>query len=170
MSSMTEAIAVIRDRWPTTVRAPTGEVRAAPPLAVPNDLEEFYDLYGGLDIDDGGGVEEPTLKILPPNQIARANPVILGDDGKESPSYNWFLLAFYNGNYVTIDFSVTKNGRCYDSYFDCHAMPGSCRVLASSFTDFLKRIAHSSFDHPRYWESDDGFDSLGDAFDPVEVK
>jgi hypothetical protein len=52
---------------------------------------------------------------------------------------------------------------CYDSFHEVHGMPGSCAVVALSFTDLLERLLAARGGH-WYW-LEPGFASLGDAYD-----
>lgn len=153
------------ERWHVTMLPPAGVPLLPAGLALPPDVATFYEHCGGIVIEHEG---DP-LTILPPAAVKRANPIIVGDDCADDPSFNWFVIAEYSHNYVTLDLNPDTAGRCYDSFWDRHAMRGYCRVLARSFTEFLELMARSPRDTPVYWEGvfADGksFPGFGDAYD-----
>lgn len=148
-------------RWKSKVIPPTGLPSVPPQLSLPDDLMKFYSLAGGMVIDQDGAFE---LHIVSPENMIRANPVICDIEGADDYSFNWFILASYRLQYVTIDLNQSGLGRCYDSFWDCHAVRGSCTVLARSFTEFLERVATTKHDAPVFWQ-ELGFSGFGDAYD-----
>jgi hypothetical protein len=93
-----------------------------------------------------------------------ANPLIVGEPCEEDRSYDWFVIANDgNGEYLTIGLVPERVGRCYDSFFDRHGIPGSCPVVATSFTDLLRLTVENHGKH--WWWLRDEHTLLGDAYD-----
>jgi len=131
-----------------------------PGYRLPEDLRAFYGLCGGVDIN----VDQPyELHIVPASRLLKANPVIAGCEGEGDISYDWFILAENSGQYVTIDLGKERTGRCYDSFWDCHAVAGSSMIIALSYTDFLSRVAEHTGEG-WYWIAS-GFSGFGDAYE-----
>jgi hypothetical protein len=129
--------------------------------ALPSDLEQFYSLCGGMDLFRN---EPYSLAIVPPSQFVLANPVIVGELVEDDISSSWYIIGDdHNGDYLTIDLSKERLGRCYDSFFDRHGIVGSCPIIATSFTDLLFRLYENRGQY-WYWLRTD-FLSLGDAYD-----
>jgi len=135
---------------------------------LPDDLLQFYRRCGGMRIGKG-----LALTILPPEQVSLANPLVLKDlsadqlrDISDDITWSWYAIARDdNGDYLSIDLDPGRNGRCYDSFWDCHGVPGSCPIIARSFTELLERLIQA--DPPSgqpYWFSE-SFAVLGDAYD-----
>lgn len=136
----------------------------APPLpsscALPDDLQLFYKLCGGLILF---GESAYGMEVVGPAEFVRANPAIVGEDDVDDPSHDWFIVGQWEEQYVTVDLAPSRLGRCYDSFWDRHASPGNCPVIAQSFTDFLAQSLDNGGEY-WYWLQDD-FPSLGDAYD-----
>jgi hypothetical protein len=150
-----------------TVDPPAGLPVVQEGHVLPNDLHEFYEECGGLCL-----FEHVThgyrVCIVPPTQVKLANPVIFGNLAEQSDkheiSWTWYIIARDdNHEYVTIDLSQERLGRCYDSFFDRHAMHGDCPIIALSFTDLLTRLYANKGRSP-YWQRSD-FQILGDAYE-----
>lgn len=162
VTSINDIVNSIVNNYKATLLPSHGLPNIPEDLALPNDLRDFYNFCGGIVISPPESTE---LSILQINDFERANPKILGLDGTEDKSFNWFTLAEYGGEYVTIDLNKNTLGRCYDSFWDRHAIRGSCRIIARSFTEFLSLILkNSETNTPIYWEGSSYF-SLGDAYD-----
>jgi hypothetical protein len=131
---------------------------------LPDDLQRFYELCGGIVLFEGTAFP---LRIMPPSDFVVANPVImLGvmeeqfEAIRDHSSWSWYLLAdSHSGHYATIDLHSTRLGRCYDSHWSLH--PGNSTIIAFSFTDFLK-MAMTTRGEDLFWELP-SFQSLGDA-------
>lgn len=129
-------------------------------LALPPDLEEFYQLCGGATLFKAA---EYSIEIVKPIDFVRANPVIAGVDGADDISYEWFVVARADEQYITIDLNVARQGRCYDSFWDCHALPGDCQIVSLSFEALLENLIKG---HGTYWFwLQEDFEDLGDAYD-----
>lgn len=130
---------------------------------LPNDIKEFYSMCGGLSLYRDN---DYAINILPPERFVLANPVIVGERCEEDISSNWYIFADDgSGEYLTIDLSPSRVGRCYDSFFDRHGVVGSCPIIAMSFTDAINRLYENKGQY-WYWLNDD-FQSLGDAYDVI---
>lgn len=128
--------------------------------SLPADLKEFYRLAGGAVLF---AEAEYTIEVVPPEQLLRANPLIVGDDHPEDISHEWFVVARAGGQYITIDLSPSRCGRCYDSFWDSHGVAGSCRVISLSFESLLAQLLQNRGGY-WFWLRDD-FVDLGDAYD-----
>jgi hypothetical protein len=132
---------------------------------LPADLERFYRMFGGAlifpDSDYGLQVRAPDEVVLSNSEPAFQGRVEPGDI-----SEHWYLIANGMGSQIdllSIDLHPERLGRCYDSFWDVHASPGDCAVVATSFTDLLRRALNGPKD--AWWWTVDGFEGLGDAYD-----
>jgi antitoxin YokJ len=143
------------------VHSPSGYPVVKKSHLLPNDLNEFYKLCGGIDlfIDCDYGIT-----IVPPNQFVLANPLIIGEKAEYDISSNWYIIGRDgNNDYLTIDLNKSRLGRCYDSNWEIHGVVGSCPIIANSFTHLLNRLLMNN-GNLWYWLEDD-FISFGDAYD-----
>ena len=129
-------------------------------LLFPDDLRSFYTLCGGVRLFEG---RDYAITIVSPRQFVLANPVIIGEMGEDDISSIWYIIADDgNGEYLTIDLSRERLGRCYDSFFDCHGVVGSCPIIAPSFTDLLMHLYENQGQY-WYWLRPN-FTPIGDAY------
>ena len=128
----------------------------------PDDLARFYALCGGAVIYESSAY---CANISPPQDLVLANPVIAGVRGEYDITSSWYIVAYLpnDGNYITIDLSNNRLGRCYDSSLGRHGNPVYCPVIAKSFLDLLANL-HREGGNYWYW-LEDGFAPLGDAYD-----
>jgi hypothetical protein len=92
--------------------------------------------------------------------------VIIGELCEEDITSQWYIIASDgHRDYLTIDLSCQRLGKCYDSFWDRHGVVGECAVIATSFTDLLERLIANNGQH-WYWLTED-FTSLGDAYDVI---
>jgi hypothetical protein len=127
---------------------------------LPDDLKMFYTLCGGMSLFEDRAYP---LSIVPPNRFVLANPIIIGEIVEDDISATWHIIGDdANGDYITIDVSAERPGRCYDSFNDCHGVAGSCPIIATSFTDLVSRLYENRGQY-WYWLRPD-FVSLGDAY------
>ncbi len=137
---------------------------------LPDDLREFYEVCGGLSLFERS--TSPMI-IVPPVEVVLANPILFPGLSPEKLasslddiSWSWYLIARnHSREYLTIDLSKERVGRCYDSFIGCHANPGSSTIVAFSFTELL---IHLYEDKGQNWLSD--VISLGDAYDGINYK
>ncbi len=135
---------------------------------LPNDLKDFYNLCGGISLFQASAY---SMKIVPPNKFLLANPFFfkgISDEelqtSKNDISWSWYIVGEgENGQYITIDLAPGRLGRCYDSFWDCHAMPGYTQIIAKSFSELLFRLVENQGKH-WYWLQNE-FLSYGDAYD-----
>lgn len=155
-------LAMIREDTRCSIFPVAGEPQVHPAHRLPDDLREFYHLCGGLMLFIGSVF--PT-SIVAPVDLVQANPVIVGEEGAYDISWSWYILASDGTDIqrMTIDLSSERLGRCYDSFWDRHAIAGSTTIIALSFTEFLSR-AYACQGMDLYWLRDD-FVPLGDAYD-----
>ncbi|MCM3629805.1 SMI1/KNR4 family protein [Paenibacillus glycanilyticus] len=129
--------------------------------SLPADLKHFYELCGGIKLFDNKDYE---CHIVPPLEFVLSNPVIVGEQVEEDISSSWYIVAHDgNGDYISIDLHPNRLGKCYDSFWDTHAVVGDCPVIARTFTELLNRLVQNNGEH-WYWLRED-FQSLGDAYD-----
>lgn len=128
---------------------------------LPDDLYEFFTLCGGIDLFKGS---DYGLTIVSPEECILANPVIIGEKAEYDLSSSWYIIGRdHNNDFLTIDLSKPRLGRCYDSYWETHGVVGSCPIIANSFTELLERLVINGGEH-WYWLQDE-FASLGDAYE-----
>lgn len=103
------------------------------------------------------------ITLVSPKDFVKANPVIAGVEGSGDLSADWFIVAKSGEQYVTIDLDPNRLGRCYDSFWDRHAVAGSCPVIARSFRELVEKLIGSR-GKQFFWTLPD-FVSYGDAYD-----
>lgn len=129
--------------------------------SLPNDVAEFYQLCSGLSLWTESDYE---IQFLPPEEVKLANPIIIGQLCPEDISANWYAIArIHGGEYITIDFSEHRLGRCYDSFHTRHGIVGDCPIIAKSFTSLLENCYNNRGDY-WYWLRP-SFTPIGDAYD-----
>ncbi len=139
---------------------------------LPDDLLEFYEMCGGLSLFERSPC---SMIIVPPTEVVLANIVLFPGlrpeqltSSFDDISWTWYLIAQNDsGEYLTIDLSKERAGRCYNSFMGYHANPGSSTIVAFSFTELLTRLYEDKGEH---WLPN--VISLGDAYDGTvrEVK
>jgi antitoxin YokJ len=136
---------------------------------LPPDLVTFYELCGGIELfpDRPFG-----FRILPPEELQLANPVLLGEFYIEHKakfdadiSANWYLVAKGTSSpeAITIDLQPDRAGRCYDSFWDVYATPNS-KIVAGSFTELVASLYNSQGEN-LFWEKSSF--ALGCAYDSI---
>jgi hypothetical protein len=158
--NMRELITQIQATPDCQVFAPVGMPIIREGHLFPEDLRSFYTLCGGVRLFKG---RDYAVTLVSPRQFVAANPVIVGDVVEDDISSTWYIIADDgNGEYLTIDLSRERLGRCYDSFFDCHAVAGSCPIIAPSFTDLLMHLYENQGQY-WYWLRPN-FTPIGDAY------
>ncbi len=128
-----------------------------PEYSLPQDVREFYKHCGGVVLFEKSAYG---IWIVSPQNFVRANPIIRGKEGEYDISYHWFIIGRSEEQYISIDLNNARLGRCYDSFWDRHAFPGNCPIIAKSFSDLLLNLLES---HGRHWYwLDEKFKHLGD--------
>jgi len=120
---------------------------------LPSDLREFYGLCGGCSFFEA----DPNVygvRIVAAHNLVSANAVITGLSSEELAqlygpgdiSWSWYIIGMApNAQWITIDLSPSCLGRCYDSFWDRH--PWDAVVIATSFTDLLRRLLDNAGEH-----------------------
>lgn len=130
---------------------------------LPGDVIEFYQHCGGITLFNS---ESYISDIVSPDKFILANPVIVGELCEEDITSEWYIIVNYgNGDYLTIDLSDERSGRCYDSYWDRHGVVGECPIIARTFTELLENLV-LNMGKQCYWLRDD-FITIGDAYDDI---
>jgi hypothetical protein len=111
---------------------------------LPNDLSEFYQLCGGITLFEHAAYP---FYIVEAKNLLVANPIILKgitqeelDLSKNDISWSWYIIANdgTTSQYITIDLSPERLGRCYDSFWEIH--PGNSPIIATSFTELVENL------------------------------
>jgi hypothetical protein len=143
-------------------RLPAGENR------LPSDLVRFYERCGGAlihtDPPDFG------LQVRAPADLGLANDELVAGAFVEPGdiSEHWYVIANGIGStidLISIDLHPDRLGRCYDSFSEVHASPGDCAIVATSFTDLLRRALEAPRD--AWWWTTVDFEDLGDAYEGI---
>lgn len=124
---------------------------------LPADLKEFYGLCGGVHPFTNTANR---VLIVPPAKLLPSNPVILlgmtEEDiaaTKDDISWSWYILGEAdNAQYITIDLSPERLGKCYDSFWELH--PGNSPIISHTFSDLLSRLVASQ-GKGWYWDQMD---------------
>ena len=140
------------------LKDPDGQPRSELPL--PEDLKEFFEVAGGMKLF--AGADYP-FEIVSPNEFTKSNPVICDVNGEDDISFHWYIVAKEPPQYISIDLHPDRLGRCYDSFWDCHAVAGACAIVATSFTALLDQLLQAQ-GRELFWKQPD-FIVLGDAYD-----
>jgi hypothetical protein len=130
---------------------------------LPLDLKYYLENYSSIvlfkDMDY-------SIKIVGLSEFKRSNLIIVGEDVEDDISHNWYIIADDgNSQYITIDLSKQRLGRCYDSFWDIHGLPGNQPIIAKGFTELLERL-YLAKGKSFYWK-EPGFKFYGDAYDDV---
>jgi hypothetical protein len=162
---MAALIEELRRRRECEVAAPAGMPLVAGGLELPDDLQSFYELCGGVVFDYTVDRKyEFGFAVVSPDRFLPINEVVLGEQYEDDPSASWYLIAEADdsgtADRFSIDLNADRGGRIFDSFWDRHGLAGSMDVVANSFTEFLARLSSEG----RYWLAD-GFSALGDAYD-----
>ncbi len=156
-------ISTIRRTPHCRVLDPEGLPRIRKNESMPDDLRRFYTRCGGIYLFED---QSYALTIVPPTRCIPANPVMVGELFEDDISSTWYIIADDgNSDYLTIDLSPQRLGRCYNSFEDVHGVAGSCPIIAPSFTDLLTRLYENQGQY-WYWLRPD-FVALGDAYDDI---
>lgn len=130
---------------------------------LPDDLRQFYTFTGGASLFSDS---DYFSRILSPQEVIPANPLIASDLGKADISDDWYVIATDdNGDYLCIDLNPVRLGRCYDCFHETYGLIGQVPIIAHSFTELLTSLLDNCGDYP-YWLKAD-FLSHGDAYDQI---
>ncbi|WP_347253135.1 SMI1/KNR4 family protein [Leminorella grimontii] len=129
-------------------------------LKIPDDVSYFYSKCNGVELFIHGN-RMVSFSILPQDEILQSNMTIVGEPCEDDISSSWYLIGKTDNNdYLSIDLSLERNGRCYDSNYEIHGVAGSCPIIALSFTELLTEL-YNSGGNDLYWKNK----SYGDAYD-----
>jgi hypothetical protein len=147
-------------RLPNCNVASASGLPPVPGYPLPKDVIEFYQECGGCDLF----TDKPyAMSIVAPVDFVKANPVIaMTHEPTGDISDDWFIVGKSSEQYVTIDLNDKRFGLCYDSFWDRHAVAGSCPIIATTFSEFMEKIVADNGDK-WYWTSPQ-FSSPGDAY------
>lgn len=167
MIKIEEVIARIRNTSDCLIDPPKGLPVINAEHILPKDIQEFYQLCGGVSLFCSSVY---SMNIVSPDKFLLANPVLFTGiseadlrASKGDISWSWYIIgAGENGQFITIDLNPKRLGRCYDSFWDCHAMPGYSQIVAKSFTELLLQLVKNQGKY-WYWLRSD-FNSYGDAY------
>ena len=168
MNKISQLLRLIQNTPDCFVRPSQGLPQIKSDHNMPNDLVEFYQLCGGVVFYQSSAY---SIEIVPPSGVVLANAkffIGLNEKDlaaiKDDISWSWYIIGDGGENlrYITIDLASERLGRCYDSFWDSYAMPGSSPIIALSFTDLLSNL-HSNKGQHWYW-CQPGFLQIGDAY------
>jgi len=168
MKSIPELLSIINQTPNCELKPAQGLPNIEKTHIIPGEVVEFYTLCGGVSLYKTSAY---SIEIVHPNELVLANPVIYNgveedalEASKSDISWSWYIIGTgQNRQFVTIDFAPERVGRCYDSFWDSHAMPGYSPIIARSFNELLDRLIQNQGKH-WYWLQPD-FKSIGDAYE-----
>jgi antitoxin YokJ len=164
-TSLASILADIAREPGCAVAKPSRQPTIAHHHRLPADVVEFYELCGGIGLFE---TSQYPLRIVSADRFRPANLEIVGEYIADDISEAWYIVGEgRSGEYVTIDLSEDRNGRCHDSYVDRHAVAGSCPIIATSLTQLLTQLlAAASVGNggPMFWLAEN-FIPTGDAYD-----
>jgi hypothetical protein len=166
--SIEKIIKLISENSNFEVKKPIGCPKVLSDHVLPDDVKEFYRLCGGIScyIKNGGF----PITILSPLEVEQANISLLGKSYDEDISTSWYLIAdALDGNYISIDFSPKRLGRCYESFMYTHAIKGNCQIISLSFKELLINLYEYDGDY-FFWKDNNKFINLGDAYKEINLK
>jgi cell wall assembly regulator SMI1 len=130
---------------------------------LPEDIKAFYRRYRSVKLF---GKADFLYRFVPVSEMHRTRLDICGEDTDEWGPDTWLTVCdVQDNNYIAIDVA-SKDGEKYN-YIDCFhetfAEPGSCTVIAKSFSELLERALHGGQDTVYYL--DERFLGYGDALE-----
>lgn len=146
------------------VLEPKGLPRGVPNSKLPSDLLYFYNLCGGVIFYEGSDIQinfvQPSEFVVTNELLEPVKDFISHDD----ISYEWYLVAECPGGEqrVSIDLNPYRLGRCYDSFWQNHAIQGSCFIMALSFSELFCNVLEKKESAWEWFNGD--FISLGDPY------
>jgi hypothetical protein len=128
---------------------------------LPDDLSYYLQNYSEMILFSNS---DYPIKIVGYKDFNKANLVIIGENVEDDITNDWFIIAIGNNSqYITIDLSKERLGRCYDSFGDRHGMVGDNPIISFSFSELLYKLLENNGDY-YYWLKE-SFEYLGDAYD-----
>lgn len=159
--NINEIIEIIRNDTNCIVYSSCGLPEVSENDILPDDLKAFYKNCGGISFFCKA---EFSFAIVSPKEFQLANPIIVGELCEEDISSKWYIIGKdAECNYITIDLSKERSGRCYDSFWDSHGVVGECAIIANTFFELLVQLFNSRGES-LFWLNDE-FINIGDAYD-----
>ncbi len=160
--SIQDLVDAARGRPDVVVDPPNGLPAVRGGEELPAELVEFYSLCGGMTLFAGTPDE---VRIHGADAFLGANEEVVGAAYPDDISHTWYMLARSGLERASIDCSPVRAGRCYDSFWDCHGVAGSCSIIARSFAEFLE-LQLAVKEATVFW-SEPGFLGFGDAYEEI---
>lgn len=128
------------------VHPSSGQPRLPPGVSIPEELQQYFDLCGGLELFLDA--EYPST-VYGPASFVQAHPVLLApltlseiesNIPRSEPSWNWHLIADAGtqNESVVVHVDGPHAGRCYSGFWETY--PQDSPVLARSFATFLHAL------------------------------
>jgi len=138
--------------------------------AIPEDLELFFKLTNGISLFEN---EPFGIKIIGKEDFISTNEYLYDEDDliweelDGDVTNEWFLIAKSPelAQYISIDLTEERFGKCYDSYFSTHGEEGMSEIVANSFTELLWNFYNSKGTGESWYWIKKNFEKIGDAFD-----
>lgn len=160
--SVKELLDLVAASSRAVVLPPAGRPTVGAGYRLPQDLAEFYKLCGGIEFLDTP--QHYGVIVSPPAQLLPTNPILIGEQVDDDITSSWHVIGrTFNNDLISIDLHPARLGRCYDSFYEVHGVPGSCEVIAASFSAMLMEFLNDPGDG-WYWTSP-GWPRLGDAYE-----
>lgn len=143
-------------------------------LNLPNEVNEFYQLCGGVIFFENSSFP---VRLVRPEEFVPSNPVIIdkeiiaaeiakGAYGKEI-SNDWYIIGdLGNANYIVIDLNQQRSGLCYSAFWERYPSRGDTPIIAKSLTELIERVYEDKGEY-YYFERED-FIYMGDAYDCLD--
>lgn len=115
-------------------------------IVLPDDMRSFYACCDGAELFRAEP-DDPPFRLMRLSELTRARVAIYGEDGEEyGPSSDFVFCDVLDGNFAAIQLeSKSANfGRIIDCFHETYPDPDYLTVIASSFSEFLKKALHSS--------------------------
>lgn len=138
-------------------------------LDLPPDLKYFYEHYEYLEMfpHQSFGIKIVSIdNFIETNKRLYPEGDVIWEELEGHISSSWYLIAEAQelSQYISLDMSDSPSkGYCYDSFYEIHAMPGECAIIAKSFTELVERL-YQAKGESWYW-TEPSFESYGDAYD-----
>ncbi|TCI89989.1 SMI1/KNR4 family protein [Tenacibaculum sp. M341] len=137
---------------------------------IPDDLDLFFKLTNGVSLFEN---ESFGIKIIGREEFISTNRYLYPEDDiiweelDGDITNEWFLIAKNPelDQYISIDLTSQRLGKCYDSYLPTHGEEGMSEIIAKSFTELLWNLYSSNGKGDNWYWNNDNFEKIGDAFD-----
>jgi cell wall assembly regulator SMI1 len=112
-------------------------------VTLPADMKAFYSHCDGASLFEK---DDPTYKLLPLSQIARARILVNGEDTDACGPESWYgFCDVRDGNYVAIDLDTASStfSCVFDCFHETFPDPAYTNMIARSFSEFLENALNS---------------------------